>query len=314
MKNRQLKRKVIVVATLAIFFTFTIALLTNNKNDTIEYEILSVTEINNYFKPKSYYDVDLSSKYAIAKKIGDPKILFEKKPNEVTAQASLTKLTTILVAMDHVDDWNALAPIDSASFNFLREQNSAMVGFYPGEKTTFLDLLYGSLLNSGGEAITSLAINAVGSEAEMIRLMNIKAQELHLQNTHYASVVGLDTPNHYSNASDMLRIFEEAYSNPLIKEIMMTQTKTTYTSSHPQGITMISTILPSVINDPNRPYTIKGGKSGTSFAAGLNWITVAEIDGEEYISVIMGAPWNSQLKQIEDTHKVFNLLALNRFR
>lgn len=313
MRKRHLKKNISILTILVISFTLIIVFLVD-KEETETFETLSVSEIHNYFNSNTYYNADLTSLHAIAKKKGDPQILFDKEADARFAPASLTKLMTVLVALDYVEDWQALAPIDTDSFNYLYSENSSMVGFLPGEQTTFLDLLYGTLLSSGGEATMSLAINAVGSEQEMVYLMNKKANDLNLLNTHFTNLIGFDADEHYSSARDIAVIIEHLLNDNLIKEVLSTRSIMTTTPSHPEGILMTSTVLQGVINDPNRSYTIKGGKSGRTLNAGLNWGTYGLIDDEEYIVVVMGAPWNQELKQIEDTHKVFNLLALNRFR
>lgn len=124
------------------------------------------------------------------------KILYEKKLTIKTSPASLTKIMTVLVALEKIQNLSDEVVIDSESYQQVFVENGSMAGFVPGEKVTYRDLLYGTILSSGGEAANSLA----GDTDLYVKWMNEKAKQLNLNQTHFTNVEGLDNSNQYTTA------------------------------------------------------------------------------------------------------------------
>jgi D-alanyl-D-alanine carboxypeptidase (penicillin-binding protein 5/6) len=82
----------------------------------------------------------------------------------------------------------------------------SQIELQPGEKMTVADLLRGMLIESANDAAATLATRIGGTEANFVRAMNKRAQELGLKNTHYANPIGLDDPANYSTARDLVRL------------------------------------------------------------------------------------------------------------
>jgi D-alanyl-D-alanine carboxypeptidase (penicillin-binding protein 5/6) len=142
-----------------------------------------------------------------------------KKNHKVkTCPASLTKIMTTIVALEHIEDLSAIAPVDVDTYIEMVNNNSSMAGFYGKEQTTYRDLLYGTILSSGGEAANSLAINIAGSVENFVKLMNNKASELGLHDTHFVNPEGLHDKNQYTTAYDMARLLDYALDNGLLTE------------------------------------------------------------------------------------------------
>lgn len=247
-----------------------------------------------------------NSKAIYVYNLTDDKEVLAVNENEKLPMASLTKMMTVLVSLEKIPDISAKTTVDTQSYQRLIEENASMAGFYGGEEVSYRDLLYGAMLPSGGEAADSLAINISGSILQFTGLMNDKAKELGLTNTHFQNADGMDEPGHYSSAKDMAMLLKEALKNGDFRAIF---TKKDFTSSqspdHPMGVYMQSTVFNKLENYEQNGYEIIGGKSGTTEKAGLCWISLAYKNACEYIVVTMGAPYtdinNTGDGQIKDT-------------
>lgn len=247
-----------------------------------------------------------NSKAIYVYNLTDDKEVLAVNENEKLPMASLTKMMTVLVSLEKIPDISAKTTVDTQSYQRLIDENASMAGFYGGEEVSYRDLLYGAMLPSGGEAADSLAVNISGSILQFTGLMNDKAKELGLTNTHFQNADGMDEPGHYSSAKDMAMLLKEALKNGDFRAIF---TKKDFTSSqspdHPMGVYMQSTVFKKLENYEQNGFEIIGGKSGTTEKAGLCWISLTYKNGCEYIVVTMGAPYtdinNTGDGQIKDT-------------
>lgn len=237
-------------------------------------------------------------------------VLYEKNADKKSAPASLTKMMTVLVALEKIEDLSSTVSIDSQSYQEVVAENGSMAGFVPGERVTYRDLLYGTMLNSGGEAANSLAISLAGDTHVFVEWMNAKAQQLNMQKTHFTNVEGFDDPKQYSTAADMATLTRAALKNGHFQVLFSTPSfRTTSTHAHPEGLMLKSTVLTNLPSMEAFSFSIIGGKSGTTSNAGECWVTLGRIENKEYISVVMGAkikdfkqlPWH----QKEDTLALF---------
>ena len=236
--------------------------------------------------------VDYNSKSVFVYNLTNNKKVTGYNEDEKLPMASLTKIMTCLVSIENIDDLSATAPIDTESYQRLVKENASMAGFFGGETTTYRDLLYGAMLPSGGEASDSLAINISDSTLDFVGLMNDKAKELNLSNTHFQNVDGMDEIGHYSSAKDIAMLLKYALDNENFRAVFTKKEYTsTQTADHPEGLYMQSTIFKHLDAYKQDGFEIIGGKSGTTDKAGLCWATLATKNGKEYIIVTMGAPY-----------------------
>ena len=254
---------------------------------------------------------DYESKYICVLDRENKSIIYEKDLKDKAYPASLTKIMTTIVALEHIEDLSAIAPVDIDSYRDMVEQNSSMAGFFGKEQVTYRDLLYGTMLPSGGEAANSLAINVAGNIENFVELMNEKAAELKLENTHFTSPEGFHDKDQYTTAYDMAILLDYALENGHFKAIFTTDSyETTKTLDHPNGITLKSTVLSKLDETNQDGFTIIGGKSGTTYEAGQCWATLGIKDDYEYIVIAMGVPLNDisnpDLKQRDDTIKLYS--------
>ena len=241
------------------------------------------------FIGSSVHALELKSTNVVMYQLNEDKAVYKLNSDEMVSIASMTKIMTTIVAIENISDVNESLIITNDMFTGLYEQGASLAGFYIGQKVTYLDLLYGAMLPSGAEATRALALTISGSEEAYVELMNEKAKELGLSNTHFVNTTGLDEYGHYSTVDDVAHIFMYALENPLFKEII---SKRTYTTSD-GNLTFSSTIKRYTSNyDIELPYLI-GGKTGFTYGAGYCLASVAEVDGITYVVVSSGAPTDS---------------------
>lgn len=298
-----LKRLMFIVIAL-----FLIVILKNKAR----YASFNLGKFLNVFKSDDY-----ASRYIYVLDREDKSVEYEKNSRERAYPASLTKIMTTIVALEHIDDLSAVAPIDVDTYKEMIDNNASMAGFYGREPVTYRDLLYGTILSSGGEAANSLAINVAGSVEDFVRLMNEKASELGLEDTHFTSPEGLHDKNQYTSAYDMARLLDYALDNGDFRAIFTKKTfKTTSTMDHPDGIVLESTVLSKLAGISEEGFEIVGGKSGTTYEAGECWATLGVKEGHEYICIVMGAPLkdisNPDMAQIDDTIKLYKRIKTNK--
>ncbi|OGE64082.1 hypothetical protein A3J13_01130 [Candidatus Daviesbacteria bacterium RIFCSPLOWO2_02_FULL_36_8] len=245
-----------------------------------------VLGINQWF-PKDILDSQetapkITAKSAIFLDSKDGTILYSKNINEKLPIASLAKVMTVLISLEHKkmeDDF-------TISKRATEMEPDEMI-LLPEETLTLKELLYGIFLVSANDAAEVLAESVTGNRDEFIKLMNKKAKQLGMENSYFANPTGLDEDdnNSFSSAYDLAilaRFLIHHY--PEVVEI----SKTPYifipeTESHQSyemwsGINLLTT-YPGVV----------GFKTGYTPDAGLTLITLARIDGHEVIGVLLGS-------------------------
>lgn len=149
-------------------------------------------------------------------------ILYELNAYERRYPASITKIMTSLVVLDAVAQGKvSLDTVVTASAQAVDlPWDSSTAGIKAGEQLTILDLLYCDLLPSGNEACNILSEAVAGTSAEFVALMNAKAQELGMKDTHFANPHGLHDPEHYTTAYDVYLMAYAAMQNETFRTIV----------------------------------------------------------------------------------------------
>ena len=172
-------------------------------------------------------------------------ILAQRDYKAVISPASMTKVLTVLVAAEHVEelDDTFTMTVDITDYSYFHDCSS--VGFAVGEVVTVRDLFYGTILPSGGDAAVALATYVAGSHEAFVEMMNEKAKQLGLSDTaHFTNCVGLYDADHHCTVYDMAMIMEAALDNPLCREVLNSHIYTTsVTPDHPEGITVSNWFL-----------------------------------------------------------------------
>lgn len=208
-------------------------------------------------------DLELYSENAILIDLETNTVIAEKDPDAKIYPASMTKVMTALVACEQITDWDATFTMTQAIIDPLFLSDATMAGFVNGEEVSMTDLVYGALLPSGAEATEALAQTIAGSTEGFVALMNEKAAELGLTNTHFVNDSGLHDEEHYTTVREMAVILEAAMANERCRAAL---TAVTYTSApttqNPEGVAMINKFLYRIGQYELGDATVEGAKTG----------------------------------------------------
>lgn len=253
-------------------------------------------------KSDDMFNLDLYSSNAILVSLEDHTILLDKNSEEIIYPASLTKLMTVLVALENIPDLKEKIILKNRIFTNLYEENASMAGFLPNEEVTAENLLYGAMLPSGAEASIGLAESIAGSESGFVQLMNEKAQQLGMTNSHFMNATGLHHPDHYTTVKDLSILLQSALANPIFREVYTAERYSIKsTNRHPEGITLTSRLFNYLNTNQVKKGKIIGGKTGYTEQAGLCLASLASINGEEYLLVTVGAEGDPRSEQFNIT-------------
>lgn len=255
---------------------------------------------------------ELISGYAVMVNLDDGRILAGKGAKTRINPASMTKVLTVLVAAEHLDDLKKLddtftITLEITDYGYVHDCSSA--GFARDEKVTVRDLFYGTVLPSGADAAVALATYVAGDQETFVRMMNDKLEELGLSDTaHMTNCVGIFDENHYCTVYDMAMIMEAAVDNELCREVLAAHTYTTSkTEQHPEGINLSNWFLRR-IEDKDTGGEVLCGKTGYVVQSG-NCAASYGVDdsGKEYICVTADA--SSVWRCIEDHAALYKQFA-----
>lgn len=243
----------------------------------------------------SALELNISSDNVVMYNMKDSKILYEKNSNEKVQIASLTKIMTAIVTLDTIKDLNNRITLTSADFENIIKENLVSAGFRKGQTVTYLDLLYGLLLPSGADAANALTRVV---DDDFIDLMNDKAKELGMNDTHFSNSIGLDSKNNYSTVNDVYKMFSYALKNEQFRKIITTSKYTISDGSF--------TVRSTVKNNKLVGSYLLGGKTGTTDGAGLCLASLAFFDDSEFILITTGAPYDKKGRHnLEDAKVIY---------
>ncbi len=209
-------------------------------------------------------------------------VLFSKNPNKKLPIASLVKVMTVLVALEH----KSMDDKFTVSQHAVEMEPDKML-LIAGEKLTLKELLDGIFLVSANDGAEVLAEGTTGDRSEFIKLMNDKAKQLGMKDTFYANSTGLDedSNNSYSSAYDLailtrylIRRFPEVVEISKTEHIYLPQTPDHQDYDMYSGINLLTT-YPGVV----------GFKTGFTPEAGLTLIALVRKEGHEVVGVLLGS-------------------------
>ena len=236
-----------------------------------------------------------SAKAVVLVDLDSGRLLYELNKDEQRAPASLTKVMTVLLAVEALERGEVtLDEMVTAQEDCLAGLNtdSSTSGIQPGEVISYRDLLYCALVHSANEACNVLAHRVSGSVDKFVALMNLRAAELGCVNTHFADPNGLSNENHYSTAYELYLITEEALKHPLFTEICNTKGyDMAATNLSPARSFYNSNALITADSEYGSSYVYSyaaGVKTGFTQKAGYCLISTAEKDGVRLLAVVMG--------------------------
>ena len=220
--------------------------------------------------------------------------------------ASLTKIMTVIIAIQELPFIYSRCLISDDTIQKMYNTGASVAGYRAGEWARIIDLMYGSILPSGGECCITLAEKVAGSEEQFVELMNKKATELGMQNTHFTNCTGLHSDNHYSTAKDIVILLNYALKSQTFREIFTSHSYHTSIFDNKQigGITFTSTLFNYKYDISLENGEILGGKTGYTDEAGYCLASIAEIQNKEYIVVSMNASEDGN--QVNDAKTIYN--------
>lgn len=234
---------------------------------------------------------DLSAVSAVLIEAETGTVLYQKNAGERRAMASTTKIMTALLTIE-AGDLDREFTVDPLA---IRVEGTSM-GLQEGDRVSRRDLLYGILLPSGNDAANAAAVSVSGSIPEFVKLMNSKAQELGLSDTHFVTPSGLDADGHYTTALDLARLTAYAMKEETFREIVACRSAEVEFGNPPYKRTLYNS------NKMLARYDgAIGVKTGFTDNARRCLVSAAERDGVTLIAVTLNAgdDWNDHTKMLD---------------
>ena len=246
--------------------------------------------------------IDTYSNNAVLYNLNDDKIIYEKNASDQVKVASLTKIMTTLIALENINDIKEKTYMPKEAFNNL--DGYVTSGLKPNEVVTYEDILYGIMLPSGADCANAIAIKISSSIENFVELMNQKAKELNMINTHFSNPIGMDEDN-YSSVIDIAILLKYALKNKEFYKIFTTK----------EYITTTNLKLESTIIEKSKPYdldvsTILGSKTGFTDEAGNCLASISKINNIKYLLVTANANTNNSY-HILDAINIYDYYSKN---
>ena len=238
---------------------------------------------------------ETQSEYAVLVNLDDGSIVAGRNYETPMNPASMTKILTLLVAAENIDQ----SKLDTDTYEISEEikgyawtNQMSQVGWEAGDTPTIRSLMYGTILPSGADAAMALAEYTAGSQEDFVELMNKKLEELGISDTaHFTNVVGEFGDEHYCSALDMATILWAAIDNELCREILSCHYYDLPPLEGEESGFGISNWFLRRIEDRDTHGTVVCGKTGYTSEAGNCAASYQESDGGgRYICVTADAP------------------------
>lgn len=211
-------------------------------------------------------------------------VIYEKHSHEKLPPASITKIMTMLLTMEAIDEGRLKLTDKVTTSGHASSMGGSQIFLEVGEEMTVDDLLKGVAMASGNDASVALAEKIGGSEQGFIKLMNERAQELGLKDTHFANCNGLPVADHYSSAHDIAM---------MSRELLKYEGITKYTGSY-QDYLRKDSPKPFWLVNTNKLVRFYSGadglKTGYTSEAKFCLAATAKRDGMRLIAVVLGEP------------------------
>jgi D-alanyl-D-alanine carboxypeptidase (penicillin-binding protein 5/6) len=211
-------------------------------------------------------------------------IIYEKNSHDKLPPASITKIMTMLLTMEALENGKLKLTDPVRASEYAASMGGSQIFLEPGEEMSVEEMLKGIAMASGNDASVAMAEKIAGSEQAFVRLMNDKAKELGMNDTHFANCNGLPAKDHYSSAHDIALMSRELIKYPQI---------TKYTGAY-QDYLRKSSDKPFWLVNTNklvRFYTGADGlKTGYTSEAKFCLSATAKRDGMRVVAVVLGEP------------------------
>lgn len=260
-----------ILIFLLILFNFSTVCADDVDNEVDFEDTIEVTASNVSELPKTN-----SRRYIVYDRISKSMII-GKNEDVKSAMASTTKIMTTIVILEKAD-LNEKVTVSAKAGG----TGGSRLGLKRGDKASVRDLLYGLMLRSGNDAAVALAEHVGGSVKGFAKLMNEKAIELGLTNTHFVTPHGLDDANHYTTALELAKLTDYAMDNETFAKIVGTKSTTIYINNQSRQINNTNELL-GVLNG------VVGVKTGFTNNAGRCLVTETKRNNMDIITIVLGA-------------------------
>lgn len=251
-------------------------------------------------------DPTLYSKNYCLYDLTDDKMIYEKNIQERTNIASLTKIMTTITAIEKINNLDDYVTITSEMLSNIK-YDASLAGLKIGDKLTYKDLLYASILPSGADATQALAYSLSGSINNFVNDMNTLAKKIGMESSNFVNVTGLDIDNHYSTVSDLLKMLQYALRNETFKTIYTTKS---YTLSN--GLVVDATVKKYNNLMKLDISRIIGSKTGYTNKAGLCISSIFESNNHEFIFISTNAEFiYGNYYNLKDNLNIINFMDKN---
>lgn len=227
-----------------------------------------------------YADPDISCKSALLMEQSTGAVLYELNAHEKLPPASVTKIMTMLLAMEEIDSGNLNLTDTVTASQHAKEMGGSTIFLDTGETMSVDDIMKGIAVASGNDACVAIAEHIAGSEDDFVARMNERAAQLGMNDTHFVNCNGLDADGHVTSANDIAIMSRE-----LLKHEGIFKYTTIWMDSLRDGAFTLSNT-----NKLIRFYSGANGlKTGSTSEAGCCISGTAKRDGMQLIAVVMGS-------------------------
>lgn len=268
------------IISIFMFFIFISMFVYVSFADDIDTETLDVsTEINSFTDAytEAIKEPDVNSRACVVIDRKTNSVLFGKNENSKKKMASTTKIMTATIIIEKCNLTDTIEISKKAAGT-----GGSRLGLKTGDKITVLDLLYGLMLRSGNDAAVALAEYAGGDINGFAELMNAKALELGLTNTHFETPHGLDSNEHYTTAYELALLSNYALNNPTFAKIVGTKNYTITINGSPKALSNTNELLGNMEG-------VYGIKTGFTNGANRCLVTACKRNNIDIICVVLGA-------------------------
>ncbi|TDA64009.1 MAG: D-alanyl-D-alanine carboxypeptidase [Clostridia bacterium] len=226
---------------------------------------------------------EIQARAAIVMDVGSGRVLYDRNIHMRLSQASTTKITTAILALEKGNRKDRVRVSRHAA-----ETGGSSIWLAEGEVHSLDDLVYALMLDSANDAAVAIAEHVAGSEEAFVAMMNAKAKEIGAGDTHYANPHGLPDPEHYSSAYDLALLSRYALQMPAFREIVQTRERVIPWEGH-EWSRLLQNINGFLFGPRSYPGAI-GVKTGYTQEAGRCLVAAASRDGWELIAVVLNSP------------------------
>ena len=302
------KNKKVISEMICLFVTLILSINNMCYANINDNEIIDINETKKQAietVSKNIENLKLNSRIGLIFDRNSKRILYEKNGLKQVPMASTTKIMTAIVVLEN-SELNDVVTISKKAAG----TGGSRLGLRTNDKITVHDLLYGLMLKSGNDAAVALAEHVGGGIEEFADMMNKKAKELGLINSHFITPHGLDKEKHYTTAYELACMADYALKIPKFKEIVNSKNYNITINARSNLIGNTNELLGNL----NGVY---GVKTGFTNEAGRCLVTACKREDLDIITVVLGADTkkyrtSDSIKLIEYAYKNYEVIDIEK--